>query len=73
MKTTAKHTQEIKSILSLTGLLKRKINRYYDNIDIQIALYESGISIDNLNSLINELNLVLATNEELQELQEMAE
>lgn len=59
-----KHTQEIKSILSLTELLTKKINRYHTNIDLQIALYESGISIDNLKTFINELSLVIVTDEE---------
>ena len=68
--TDRKHTQELKSVLTLTELLTKKINRYHANIDLQIALFESGISIDNLKTFIDELSLVIVTDEELQEIAE---
>lgn len=54
----------LNSILNATQLLLKRIERNQNNTDLQIALYESNISIDNLKMFITELELVAATNEE---------
>ena len=54
----------INSILNATELLLKRVERNQHNTDLQIALYESGISIDSLKMFITELELVAATNEE---------
>ncbi len=59
-------TYPLKSILTAAELLTKRIENptNKDYTDLQIALFESGISIDNLKTFINELSLVIVTDEE---------